>query len=207
MPPALIAVEALDKAGHTAAGRHRRNACRSTRTPSRACGHACHRSLRVRPWALTPAQSRAAPARGWQHHVVLPSRSASIALLLPRSHGMSRSRRTLTLTLTRTRTPTLTPILILTVPLILTGSPVAECSRPMRSFTFQLTNLLTSLTRRTRPPRRWPAAALPLIIPPWPAEARPRSTRPRLRQGGIISGRQRMISLGTRASWHSESGG
>ena len=196
MPAALTAVEALDNAGHTAAGRHRRNACRSMRTPSRACRHACQRSLRVRPRALPPAHSRAAPARGWQHHVL--RRRASVAHLLPRSHGMSRSRRTLSRTRTRTLTRTLTPILILTRTLILTGSPAAERSRHMLY-------LLTPLTRRTRQRRRWPAAARPQIIPPWPAEARPRSTRPH--QGGIISGQGRVISLGTRASSHSESGG
>ena len=192
MPPALTAVEALDNAGHTAAGRHRRNACRSTRTPSRACRHACQRSLRVRPRALPPAHSRAAPARGWQHHVL--RRRASVARLLPRSHGMSRSRRTLS----RTPTRTSAPILILTLTLTLTGSPATERSRPTPY-------LLTPLTRRTRQRRRWPAAALPLILPPWPAEARPRSTRSR--QGGIISGQGRVISRGTRASSHSESGG
>ena len=89
----------------------------------------------------------------------------------------------------------------------ITRSRVLSAHAQLHLPTYSLTNLLTSLTRRTRPPRRWPAAALPLIIPPWPAEARPRSTRPRLRQGGIISGRQRMTSLGNRASWHSESGG
>ena len=130
MPPALTAVEALDNAGHTAAGRHRRNACQSTRTPSRACRHARHRSLRVRPRALPPAHSRAAPARGWQHHVL--HQRASVARLLPRSHGMSRSRRTLTRTPTRTAPPALTPILIPTRTLTLTGSPAAERSRPRR---------------------------------------------------------------------------
>ena len=94
--------------------------------------------------------------------------------------------------------PALTQIPILTRTLIRTGSPATERSRPTPY-------LLTPLTRRTRQRRRWPAAALPLILPPWPAEARPRSTRPR--QGGIISGQGRVISLGTRASSHSESGG
>ena len=196
MPAALTAVEALDNVGHKAAGRHRRNACRSMRTPSRACRHACQRSLRVRPRALPPAQSRAAPARGRQHHVL--RRRASVARLLPRSHRMSRSRRTLTRTPNSNLTPALTQIAILTRTLIRTGSPATERSRPTPY-------LLTPLTRRTRQRRRWPAAALPLILPPWPAEARPRSTRSR--QGGIISGQGRVISRGTRASSHSESGG
>jgi len=93
--------------------------------------------------------------------------------------------------------PNPNPNPILTRTLTLTESSAAERSRPRRYLAYLV---LTLLTRRTRPRRRWPAAARPLIIPPWAAEARPRSTRPR--QGGMISGQRK-----TRASCHSESGG